>query len=74
MVLRGEAQKNTFLKPKTLKYTKNKNTKTILKKKQKPALLTRTCPPGLALAGPDMSEVRVLVQFCTFRVQKELTF
>ena len=31
------------------------------KKKQKPALLTRTCPPGLALAGPDMSEVRLLV-------------
>ena len=38
-------------------------------KKDKPALLTRICPPGLALAGPDMSEVRVLVPFCTFRTQ-----
>ena len=28
-------------------------------KKRKPALLTRTCPPGLALAGPDMTAVRV---------------
>ena len=36
------------------------------KRKGKPALLTRTCPPGLALAGPDMTEVRVLVQFRTF--------
>ena len=38
-------------------------------KKGKPALLTRTCPPGLALAGPDMSEVRVLLQFRMFWVQ-----
>ena len=30
----------------------------FLIKKEKPALLTRTCPPGLALAGPDMFEVR----------------
>ena len=30
-------------------------------KKGKPALLTRTCPPELALAGPDMSEVRVFI-------------
>ena len=41
----------------------------IEKKKEKPALLTRTCSPGLALASPDMTEVRVLVQFRTFRVQ-----
>ena len=27
-------------------------------------------PPGQVLAGPDMTEVRVLVQFGTFRVQK----
>ena len=27
------------------------------------------CPPGQALAGPDMTEVRVLVQFRTFRIQ-----
>ena len=38
-------------------------------KKEKPALLTRPCPPGLALVGPDMSEVKVLVQFRTFQVQ-----
>ena len=38
------------------------------RKKEKPVLLTRTCPPGLALAGPDMSEVRVLVKFRMFRV------
>ena len=38
-------------------------------KKDKCALLIRTCPPGLALAGPDMSEVRLLFQFRTFRVQ-----
>ena len=29
-----------------------------------------TCPPEQVLAGPDMTEVRVLVQFVTFRVQK----
>ena len=40
------------------------------KKKGKPALLTRACPPGLALASPDMSEVRVLIQFGTFQIQK----
>ena len=28
-----------------------------------------TCPPGQVLAGPDMSEVRVLVQVRTFRLQ-----
>ena len=28
-----------------------------------------TCPPGQVLASPDMSEVRVLVQFRTLRVQ-----
>ena len=33
------------------------------KKKEKPALLTRTCPPGLALASPDMTKSRRLVQF-----------
>ena len=38
-------------------------------KKEKPALLTRTCPPGLALAGPDMSTFRLLIQFRTLRVQ-----
>ena len=38
-------------------------------KKGEPALLTRICPPGLALAGPDITEVRVLVQFRTFRIQ-----
>ena len=38
-------------------------------KRRKPALLTRTCPPGLAKVGPDMTEVRVLAQFCMFRVQ-----
>ena len=28
-----------------------------------------TCPPGQVLASPDMSKVRVLVQFRTLRVQ-----
>ena len=41
-------------------------------KEQKPALLTRTCPPGLVLAGPDMSKSRLLVQFRTFRVQNKV--
>ena len=36
------------------------------KKKSKTVLLTRTCPPGLALAGPDMSKFRLFVQFRTF--------
>ena len=36
------------------------------KKEGKPALLTRICPPGLAVEDPDMSKVRVLVQFCMF--------
>ena len=38
-------------------------------KKGKLALLTRICPPGLALAGLDMSKSRPLVEFRTFRVQ-----
>ena len=38
-------------------------------KKRKPALLTRTCPPGLALAGPDISKFRLLLPFRTFPVQ-----
>ena len=40
------------------------------KRKGKPVLLTRIWPPGLALAVPDMTEVRVLIQFRTLRVQK----
>ena len=39
---------------------------------EKHVIVTRTCPPGVALAGPDMSEVRVLIQFRTFRVQNLL--
>ena len=27
-----------------------------------------TCPPGQVLASPDMSDFRLLVEFCTFRV------
>ena len=42
------------------------------KKEEKRALLTRTCPPGLVLAGPDMSKSRLLVQFGTFRVQNKV--
>ena len=38
-------------------------------KEEKTVLLTRTCPPGLALASPDMTEVRVLIKFRTFRIQ-----
>ena len=29
-----------------------------------------TCPLGQVLAGPDMSDFRLLVHFGTFRVQK----
>ena len=50
----------------------NENRKGVISagnKKEKPALLTRTCPPGLALAGPDMSEVRVSIKFYTLWVQ-----
>ena len=48
----------------------NKDWKGVIseKIKAKPALLTSTCPPGLALAGPDMTEVRVLVQFHMLRI------
>ena len=48
-----------------------KNWKGVIseEKKRKPALLTRTCPPGLALEGPDMSEIRVLVKFRWLQVQ-----
>ena len=35
-------------------------------------MLTRTCPPGLVLAGPDMSKSWLLVQFGTFRVQNKV--
>ena len=47
----------------------NENWKDVIseEKKGKPALLTRICPSGLALAGPDMPEVRVLGQFYMFR-------
>ena len=38
-------------------------------RQQSGTLLTRTCPPGLASAGPDMTEARVLIEFRTFRVQ-----
>ena len=51
----------------------NKDWKGVLSKKKKKkdqySLLTRTCPPGLASVGQDMSEVRVLVEFCTLWVQ-----
>ena len=49
----------------------NQKWKGVISKK-KTALLTRTCPPGLAKVGPDMTEVRVLVQFCTFRIQNKV--
>ena len=39
------------------------------KKKGKPVLLTRTCPPGLALEGPDMSKFCLLLKFPTFQIQ-----
>ena len=48
----------------------NNNWKGVTSEKRgKLYFLTRTCPPGLALASPDMSEVRVLVKFRTFRIQ-----
>ena len=50
----------------------NKNCKGVIsegKNKEKLVLVTKTCPPGVALAGPDMSKVRVLIKFCTFRVE-----
>ena len=31
-----------------------------------------TCPPGQVFASPDMSQVRVLVEFRTFQVQNLL--
>ena len=37
-------------------------------RKGKPALLTRTCPPGLALAHPDMSKSRLFTNLRTCRV------
>ena len=40
------------------------------KKTENTALLTRTCPPGLALAGPDMFKSRLLIKCHTSRVQK----
>ena len=39
-------------------------------KKHVRSFAVSTCPPGQVLAGPDMTEVRVLVQFRTLRVQK----
>ena len=61
--------KNTFMKDAKFAIRNWKGVISGEKKKGKPALLTRTCPPGLALAGPDMSKVRVLDKFRTFRVQ-----
>ena len=39
------------------------------KKKGKPVLLTRIWPPGLALAGRDMSKLRLFVKFRMFLIQ-----
>ena len=50
----------------------NKRRKGVILQKEKKYYLwfaLSTCPPGQVLAGPDMSKVRVLVQFRTFRVQ-----
>ena len=33
-----------------------------------PSVLTMTCPPGLALAGPDVSKSRLFTRFRTCRV------
>ena len=52
------------------KFANNKWKGVILEKKWFRWFAVSTCPPGQVLAGPDMTEVRVLVQFGTFRVQK----
>ena len=38
----------------------------LLRKEVKPTLLTRTCPPGLALASPDMSKIKHVIKFRMF--------
>ena len=81
MVLRPKNLKNKFkIKfSKTFDFIKhckfvNKKGKGVIsaERKYKLAMLTRTCPLGLALAGPDMSEFRLLVKFRTFRIEKYL--
>ena len=50
----------------------NENRKGIVSgrtKKGNLVLVTRTCPPGVALVGPDMTEGRVWVKFRMFRIQ-----
>ena len=41
----------------------------VIPEKKKTALLTRTCPPRMAWAGPDMSDFRLLIEFCMLWVQ-----
>ena len=41
----------------------------ILKKKYFRWFAVSTCPLGQVLAGPDMSDLRLLVQFCVLWVQ-----
>ena len=49
----------------------NKNGKVLFLEKQKYFrwFAVSTCPPGQVLAGPDMSDFRLLVKFRTFRFQ-----
>ena len=54
---------------KTDKFANKKGKGVILEKKYIRWFAVSTCPPGQVLAGPDMTEVRVLVQFRTLRVQ-----
>ena len=51
------------------KFANKKGKVKFLKKKRTGWFAVSTCPPGQVLAGPEMSKVRVLVQFRTFRVQ-----
>ena len=62
---------NIFLKNYTFPSFVNKEWKGVISGKRKafPLVCSSTCPPAQVLASPDMSKVRVLVKFRTFRVE-----
>ena len=52
------------------KFAKKRRKGVILEKRKIRWFAVSTCPPGQVLAGPDMSDFRLLVQFGTFQVPK----
>ena len=75
----GYYLKKSILDPKRAKLNRNIFFNALLQKKERCKskeyfrwFAVSACPPEQVLASPDISKVRVLVQFRTFRVQNLL--